>query len=378
MEELARQASIAARNAQLYAALRERTDELEASERRYRYLVDHSPDLVYAVDTEGRMTYVGEALERLTGYTPKRVLGRYWVELLMPDSMSVAEAAWREIRDNPDVEQQFRVRTPLAEGGTIVAEINMIGIVEDGQFTGAHGSLRDVTERGRLEEDLRRRSAELAANEERASLARELHDSVTQALFSMGLTLSTVELLLDRDPAAARAKFAEVRELQSDALAEMRALIFELRPRGLETDGLAQALRNHAAAVAGRTGMSISVESTVEGELPRDTEQALYRIAQEALHNIVKHAGAHSARIHLSSASGQVQLAVEDDGAGFDPGGVSGTKLGLIAMRQRAELLGGVLEVHSREGRGTRVTVTAPIGSLESAQTASPAPVSAE
>ncbi len=258
MEELARQASIAARNAQLYTALRERTDELEASERRYRYLVDHSPDLVYAVDADGRMTYVGEALERLTGYTPNRVLGRYWVELLMPDSMSQAETAWREIRENPNVEQQFRVRTPLAAGGTIVAEINMIGIVEDGEFTGAHGSLRDVTERGRLEEDLRRRSVELAANEERASLARELHDSVTQALFSMGLTLSTVELLLDRDPVAARAKFAEVRELQSDALAEMRALIFELRPRGLETDGLSQALRNHAAAVAGRTGMSIS------------------------------------------------------------------------------------------------------------------------
>ena len=107
----------------------------------------------------------------------------------MPDSMSQAETAWREIRENPNVEQQFRVRTPLAAGGTIVAEINMIGIVEDGEFTGAHGSLRDVTERGRLEEDLRRRSAELAANEERASLARELHDSVTQALFSMGLTL---------------------------------------------------------------------------------------------------------------------------------------------------------------------------------------------
>ena len=144
----------------------------------------------------------------------------------------------------------------------MTAEINMIGTSTDGEFTGAHGSLRDITERERLAEDLRRRSAELAANEERASLARELHDSVTQALFSMGLTLRTIELLLDRDPAAARAKFAELRELQNDALAEMRALIFELRPRGLETDGLAQALRNHAAAVAGRTGLSITSSRT--------------------------------------------------------------------------------------------------------------------
>jgi signal transduction histidine kinase len=218
----------------------------------------------------------------------------------------------------------------------------------------------------------------LAATEERASLARELHDSVTQALFSMGLTLSTVELLLDRDPAAARAKFAEVRELQSDALAEMRALIFELRPRGLETDGLPQALRNHASAVAGRTGMSISVESDLEGRLPPDAEQELYRIGQEALHNIVKHANAHSAAIRLASSNGQVQLAVEDDGAGFDPTGVSGTKLGLIAMRQRAERLGGVLEVHSRSGRGTRITVTVPIAAAGAEDGLVPQPASAE
>jgi signal transduction histidine kinase len=278
----------------------------------------------------------------------------------MPESMSDAEAAWRAIRERPDVEQRFRVLLPLEVGGAIPAEINMIGNVVDGEFAGANGSLRDITERERLEEDLRRRSAELAANEERASLARELHDSVTQALFSMGLTLRTIELLMDRDPAAARAKFDELRELQNDALAEMRTLIFELRPRGLEMDGLSQALRNHAAAVSGRTGLTINVDSSLDERLGLDTEQALYRIAQEALHNVVKHASAHSARVLLKRTGPDVELAVEDDGAGFDPARVSGTKLGLIAMRQRAERLGGRIEVHSREGRGTRVTIWLP------------------
>jgi signal transduction histidine kinase len=243
----------------------------------------------------------------------------------------------------------------------MTAEINMIGTVVDGEFSGAQGSLRDISEREQLEEDLRRRSNELAANEERARLARELHDSVTQALFSMGLTLTTVELLMDRDMEAARSKLAELRDLQNDALAEMRTLIFELRPRGLETDGLAQAVRNHAAAVAGRTGLSVSVEDSLDSRLPLDLEEALYRIAQEALHNVVKHASAQSARILLSQTPSEVQLAIEDDGAGFDPKVVSGTKLGLIAMRQRAERLGGRFEIHSREGRGTRVTVTLPI-----------------
>ena len=355
---LAAQAATAIANARLY-------EQLEQSERRYRYLVDHSPDLVWAVDAEGRMTYVGEAIERLTGYAPERVLGRYWVTLLMPESMSDAEVAWRAIRQRPQEEQQFRVLLPRESGGTMPAEINMIGSFVDGEFTGANGSLRDVTERERLEEDLRRRSAELAANEERASLARELHDSVTQALFSMGLTLRTIELLLDRDPPAAKAKFDELRELQNDALAEMRTLIFELRPRGLEMDGLSQALRNHATAVSGRTGLTISVDSTLDERLNLDTEQALYRIGQEALHNVVKHANAESARLILKRNGTEVELAVEDDGAGFDPARVSGTKLGLIAMRQRAERLGGRMDVHSREGRGTRLTVTLPIeGSL--------------
>jgi signal transduction histidine kinase len=197
---------------------------------------------------------------------------------------------------------------------------------------------------------------------------------VTQALFSMGLTLRTIELLFDRDAEAARTKFAELRELQNDALAEMRTLIFELRPRGLETDGLAQALRNHATAVAGRTGLAITVDTDLETRLPLDTEEALYRIGQEALHNVVKHANATSAHLSLKRDGGEIQLSVSDDGTGFDPAMVSGTKLGLIAMRQRAERLGGRIKISSEPGAGTRVTVTMPV---ETGQT-SPAVDSAE
>jgi signal transduction histidine kinase len=125
--------------------------------------------------------------------------------------------------------------------------------------------------------------------------------------------------------------------------------------------------------------MSITVESEIDGRLAPETEQELYRIGQEALHNIVKHANARSARMRLTNSNGQIQLAVEDDGAGFDPSGVSGTKLGLIAMRQRAERLGGVFEVHSRAGRGTRITVTVPVVTPVSAsETPVPQPASAE
>jgi PAS domain S-box-containing protein len=357
---LAAQAAIALGNAQLYR-------QIEESEKRYRNLVDHSPDLVWECDVAGRVTYIGETLERLTGYSSDRVMGRLWTDLLAPDSIPIAEAGWLAIQERPNEEQRLRVQTPLAGGGEMSAEINMIGTVVDGRFSGAHGSLRDITERERLEDDLRRRSAELAANQERANLARELHDSVTQALFSMGLTLRTVELLFEREPEAARAKLSELRELQNDALAEMRTLIFELRPRGLETDGLPQALRTHAAAVAGRTGLSVVVDSAPDERLSLDIEEALYRIAQEALHNVVKHAGAAEAQIRLERVGSEVQLTVADDGAGFDPSVASGNTLGLIGMRQRAARLGGRVEVVSRPGHGTRVTVTIP---AQPAQTA--------
>jgi signal transduction histidine kinase len=189
---------------------------------------------------------------------------------------------------------------------------------------------------------------------------------VTQALFSMGLTARALELLMDRDPDAARQKLAELRELQKDALAEMRTLIFELRPQGLETDGLAQALRNHAAAVQGRTGLSVSVEVEHEERLPLDVEEALYRIAQEALHNVVKHANAEQARISLKRVGGDLRLQIEDDGIGFDPGLVPRGHLGLVGMRQRAERIGGELDIGPRPAGGSKVRVTVPLARIGS------------
>ena len=167
-------------------------------------------------------------------------------------------------------------------------------------FIGAHGAARDVSERDRLERDLRRQAGELAAGEERAHLARELHDSVTQALFSMTLVSRSVEMLLDRDPAAARTQLAQLRDLQREALAEMRALIFELRPGNLEQDGLARALRTHTRRAPGphRPADRASRARSTE-RLPLPIEEVLYRIAQEALHNVVKHAGARQVRLEL-------------------------------------------------------------------------------
>lgn len=353
----ATQAAVAISNARLY-------EELEESERRYRHLVDNSPDIVWSIDAEGLFTFFSDSLESRTGWRPEQLLGKPFTILTDEASQAAALSAWEQLRANPEHEQRVRLVLPMANGQASQAEVAMTGLVVDGRFAGAHGAVRDISERERLERSLRRQAGELAAGRERANLARELHDSVTQALFSMGLTMRSLELLLQRDPEAAKGKLVELRDLQRDALAEMRTLIFELRPSSLETDGLLQAVRTHAEGVRGRTGMSIEVradpdplEESGEARPPIEVEEAIYRVAQEALHNVVKHANARHAQITLSRNAAGLRLEVTDDGIGFDPEQIPRGHLGVAGMRQRAEQLGGEFSVSSKPRKGSRVEV---------------------
>ena len=283
--------------------------------------------------------------------------------------MAEAVSAWEALRTDPNTERRVRLELPLADGRISKSEVAMTGTIVEGRFAGAHGAVRDISERERLEGDLRTQAAEIAASQERSHLARELHDSVTQALFSMGLTLRTLELMLESDPDKASTKVAELRELQQDALAEMRTLIFELRPSSLESDGLVQALRTHATAVQRRTGLTIVVDAEPIERLPLATEEALYRIGQEAIHNVVKHANASNATIRIAAeGDDRLRLTVTDDGDGFDPTAVPRGHLGLIGMRQRVDLVGGALEVESAPGKGTTVDALVPLEPSASAE----------
>ena len=362
LQLLADQAAITLTNARLYA-------EVEESERRYRHLVDNSPDIVWSVDAEGRFTFFSDSLESRTGWKPEELIGQPFTVLAGEASMAEASEAWESLREDPSHERRVRLELPLADGRISKAEVAMTGTTIDGRFAGAHGAVRDISERERLEGDLRTQAAELAASQERSHLARELHDSVTQALFSMGLTLRTLELLLETDRDAVPGKVAELRELQQDALAEMRTLIFELRPSSLESDGLVQALRTHATAVQRRTGLTIVVDAEPVERLPLATEEALYRIGQEAIHNVVKHANASSATIRITAeVDDRLRLTVTDDGDGFDPTDVPRGHLGLLGMRQRIDLVGGELEVESTAGKGTTIDAVVPLADSASAK----------
>jgi signal transduction histidine kinase len=275
--------------------------------------------------------------------------------------------------EDPATEQVAHINLQGPDGRLIPVEVSAVAIVDaDGRFAGIHGSTRDISERERLEQDLRRQAGELASSQERAHLARELHDSVTQALFSMTLVTRTTELLVDRDSDKAKAQLASLRDLQREALAEMRALIFELRPGNLEQDGLLPALRTHTAALQGRIGLPIVVTSDLRDRLPLDVEEVLYRIAQEALHNVVKHAAARQVTLSIERTRSGVRLRIADDGKGFDAASVPEGHLGLAGMRARAEKIGASMEVTSRPGSGTTIEVFLPEAAIEAARIASP------
>jgi PAS domain S-box-containing protein len=356
LQGLADHAAIAVTNARLLA-------ELRHSEERYRYLLTNSPDLAFQIDEQGVFTFMSDAVERIAGWRVDEVIGQHFSALTSPESQEHLAESFRLISTPPYVAQSFEFWIPHRDGHSIPVDMRSMPIVVDGEFKGAHGRVRDLREQVRLQTDLQRQAAELAAGEERAHLARELHDSVTQALFSMTLTTRSIELLLDRDLGAARARLGELRELEKDALAEMRGLIFELRPANIEADGLVQAVRTHAAAVEGRTGIPIAVECALEDRLPLELEAGLYRITQEAIHNVVKHASATKVRVLISREPSEVRLSIEDDGVGFDPTAASPGTLGLASMRSRAERLGGSLAISSEPGRGARVAVTVPTAS---------------
>ncbi len=200
---------------------------------------------------------------------------------------------------------------------------------------------------------------EKAILEERQRLARELHDSVSQALYGIALGARTARELLDRDPAQATEPLNYVLSLAEAGLAEMRALIFELRPEALETEGLVAALTKQIESARARHGLEVHAEWCSEPDLPYEVKEAIYRIAQEALNNITKHARAQRAEVRMDCSSDEVTLEVSDDGVGFASDSFPG-HLGLRSMRERAKNVGGTLEVESAPQQGTRIRVRIP------------------
>jgi signal transduction histidine kinase len=195
---------------------------------------------------------------------------------------------------------------------------------------------------------------ELAALEERQKLARELHDSVSQALYGISLGAHAARTALEREP-------GEVAEPLDYVLVLAAAALAELRPESLESEGLVSALSKQAAATQARHELVVATELCDEPDLSLHVKQELYRIAQEAMHNTVKHAHASRVVLRLAQTAEGVLLEVRDDGAGFDATASYPGHLGLHSMRERVANLGGTFEMESMPGQGTVIHAQVPL-----------------
>jgi PAS domain S-box-containing protein len=205
---------------------------------------------------------------------------------------------------------------------------------------------------------LRAQSEQVAVAAERNRLARELHDAVSQTLFSASLIAEMLPRVWQRHPEEAQASLEELRLLTRGALAEMRTLLLELRPATLTEAKLDKVLRHLTEAITSRTRVPIELVADGDCSLPPEMQIALYRITQEALNNIAKHARASQATVELRCQPDRVELCISDDGRGFEPSSISPEHLGVGIMRERAKAIGAELEIESQLGGGTQLMVT--------------------
>ncbi len=244
-------------------------------------------------------------------------------------------------------EREIRMMTAMGE--LVSAGMERIRLQRETQ------SAREKAER------LAAQAQQLAALEERTRLARELHDSVSQALYGIGLGAQTAKLFLDKDPRRVRESVEYVLSLAEAGLAEMRALIFELRPESLENEGLVVALVKQSASLQARHHIKVRLDLCNEPALVLSDKESLYRVAREALHNVVKHANATKIDLRLICKDGQLHLHVIDDGVGFETQRDFPGHLGLQSMHERVAQLGGMLSIISTINEGTHLSVCLPL-----------------
>jgi signal transduction histidine kinase len=264
----------------------------------------------------------------------------------------------------------------LAEGVSYIP-VYVAGVLVIGLYGRANRKAEEARARseelaGRLQEANRRlkvyaeRAEEVAAAQERSRLARELHDAVTQTVFSMNLTAEGARLACEADPRKVPGLLDRLQELGRDALAEMRALVDELRPRSVAQLGLVGSLQKHLAMRRRRDGLEARLEVSGEERGAEAVQEALFRTAQEALNNVLRHSGVKEAEVQLAYGRAEVRLRVRDAGQGFAPETAMGTaaggeSFGLVNMRERVEAVNGSFRLVSAPGEGTTVEASVPL-----------------
>lgn len=325
---------------------------LRESEERYRELFENANDMVFTTDLTGRLTSLNRAGERLSGYSRSEA-SSLDLKAFLPHADESALMVQTDV-------QRCQVEMGTRDGRRILLEISMRPIIEDGHAVGLQGIGRDITDRRNAESALRHLNNHLEDKAKR--IAHALHDEAGQLLATVYLRVAEISGEL---PPLGRRRMEELRTLLDQVDDQLRRLAYELRPTILDDLGLVPACQFLAEGVSRRARVRVVVKGTTGGRVSPDVETALYRVAQEALGNVGKHARARQATVEFERSGRQLRGSICDDGVGFDVEGVLSRVgpqgLGLMGMRERVVALGGRLTVHSIPGKGTTVEFEVPL-----------------
>lgn len=356
----ARSAALAAENAALrreLAVSRATAAELAARYEELDLMLDTVPALLAYGDADFNIAHANRAMATWWGYEKDDVVGKHLTEVMLPGGFDDALPFMLQARGSGRIVTHER-SVVGRDGQTHILRQSYAPHIDDtGEVRGYAGVVLDITEERRAEETLRESAQRAAVLEERNRLARELHDAATQTIYSAMLIAEALPQVYERSPEEGRRNLTKLRQLVRGGLAEMRSLLFELRPWTLEAVALPRLLEYLRDSLTGRTRINLEWDVEAADDPPAPTKAAIYRIAQEAFNNIVKHARAGRVMVKLRCDSESGRLTVEDDGRGFDPATVAGERMGLSIMCERTEGMGGVFKVTSVPGEGTRVEV---------------------
>jgi two-component system nitrate/nitrite sensor histidine kinase NarX len=330
---------------------------LRESEARFKIAAEAAFLGVYDYDVAAGVITWDERARQVWGSREQQIGFDDFMTGVHPEDRAGARKAVDEAID-PTGEGRFRATFRVLDDAGVrwVSATGQV-LFEEQQPLRLVGTLEDITERRYLEDSVRAAELAAAGQDERNRLARELHDSTTQALFAATLKAEALTTAYDPLPDRAAKTIEELRRLSRGALAQMRTLLLELHDEPLDEIPLEQLLRQLVEAVEGRVGTVTELSVRGAGELPSLVHVTVYRIVQEALNNVSKHADAANAWVLVDLEPGRLHLTVEDDGRGFDPAAVDPGHFGLRSMQERAAEAGAELKIGPRPGGGTVVQV---------------------
>jgi len=342
----------------------------ELTEQNYRYLFDNASDAMWVQDMEGNIVEANMACEKLTGFTREELLSKNVKEFVAGEFLEMAREVRRKLLSGEKIVKPYEQRLFRKDGTTGIMKMATSLVIIDGETKGFQHVARDVTEEKRMQENMRFYVQQItrAQEDERKRIARELHDESSPPLLLLIQHLDAIaSSQKPKLPRKLKGELEDIRTQAVEALEGLRGCAQDLRPRILDDLGLVAALEWMAENLIKDYGIDTKVEVVgVEKDLPDESQLLLFRIAQEALSNIRRHANASRAWITMEFHDDKLLLTVRDNGKGFRlPQRIeyfpSVGKLGLAGMQERARLFGGQLEIQSKPGQGTTVTVEVPI-----------------